>query len=69
MRGDPVPLFKRIPDKHCGNQSVIDGATIRRVKRQPASFARRKLASIVRKAITSYYTEQEQNEITQAANR
>jgi uncharacterized protein (DUF1778 family) len=39
------------------------------VKKQPGSFVRRKLAAIVRKAITSYYTEQEQHEIAQAAKR
>jgi Arc/MetJ family transcription regulator/predicted nucleic acid-binding protein len=33
-----VPLFKRIPDKDWGNQSVIDGATIRRVKNHTATI-------------------------------
>jgi hypothetical protein len=37
------------------------------VKKQPAALSRRKLASVVRKAITSYYTEQKQQEIAQAA--
>ena len=36
---------------------------------QPRSFARRKLSAVVRKAITSYYTEEEQQEVAQAAKR
>jgi hypothetical protein len=39
------------------------------VKKQPAGFRRRKLSSVVRKAITSYYTEQEQTEIEKAARQ
>jgi len=39
------------------------------VKKRPAAFSRRKLVSVVRKAITSYYTEQEQQEIAQSARR
>jgi uncharacterized protein (DUF1778 family) len=45
------------------------GATITPVKKQPAGFRRRKLSAVVRKAITSYYTDQEQMEITKAAKR
>jgi uncharacterized protein (DUF1778 family) len=49
---------------------VLDsGATIRSVKKQPAAFTRRKLAAVVRKAITSYYTEQEESEIKRAAKQ
>jgi len=62
-------LLNRIPDDLLGHHPASDGATIRRVKKQPASFTRRKLASVVRKAITSYYTQQEQQEIAQAAQR
>ena len=43
------------------------GATIDAVKKRPARLTRRKLAAVVRKAITSYYTEQEQLEIERAA--
>jgi uncharacterized protein (DUF1778 family) len=42
---------------------------IKRVKNQSVSFKRRKFAAVVRKAITSYYTEQEKREIAQAAKR
>jgi uncharacterized protein (DUF1778 family) len=37
------------------------------VKKRSARFTRRKLAAVVRKAITSYYTEQEQREVERAA--
>ena len=43
--------------------------TIMAVKKQPAAFKRRKLSSVVRRAITSYYTDQEQLEIEQAARQ
>jgi len=43
------------------------GATITAVRKQPAGFRRRKLSAVVRKAITSYYTDQEQIEIARAA--
>jgi uncharacterized protein (DUF1778 family) len=39
------------------------------VKKQPAGFRRRKLSAVVRKAITSYYTDQEQMEIEKAAKQ
>jgi len=39
------------------------------VKKKPAGFTRRKLAAVVRKAITSYYTEQEEREIEKAARQ
>jgi uncharacterized protein (DUF1778 family) len=39
------------------------------VKSKPPSFSRRKLSAVVRKAITSYYTAQEQQEIARAAER
>jgi uncharacterized protein (DUF1778 family) len=39
------------------------------VKEQSARFKRRKLSAVVRKAITSYYTEEEQIEIEQAARQ
>jgi len=45
------------------------GATITHVKRQAVGFTRRKLANVTRKAITSYYTEQEQQEIAEAAKQ
>ena len=38
------------------------------VKKQPVGF-RRKLSAVVRKAITSYYTDQEQMEIEKAARQ
>ena len=39
------------------------------VKKQSTVFKRRKLSSVVRRAITSYYTDQEQSEIEQAARQ
>ena len=45
------------------------GANIMAVKKQPAGFTRRKLSAVVRKAITSYYTDQEQLEIEKAARQ
>ena len=39
------------------------------VKAKSPSFSRRKLSAVVRKAITSYYTAEEQHEIAQAAKR
>jgi uncharacterized protein (DUF1778 family) len=39
------------------------------VKKEPVAFTRRRLSAVVRKAITSYYTEQEQEEIAEAARR
>jgi uncharacterized protein (DUF1778 family) len=39
------------------------------VKKEPVPITRRKLATVVRKAITSYYTEEEQQEIAKAAKR
>jgi uncharacterized protein (DUF1778 family) len=39
------------------------------VKKQPAGFRRRKLSAVVRKAITSYYTAQEEMEIQKAAEQ
>jgi uncharacterized protein (DUF1778 family) len=39
------------------------------VKRQPSGLRRRKLSTVVRKAITSYYTDQEQLEIEKAAKQ
>jgi uncharacterized protein (DUF1778 family) len=38
------------------------------VKKQPA-FKRRRLSAVIRKAITSYYTDQEQAEIEKAAKQ
>jgi uncharacterized protein (DUF1778 family) len=37
------------------------------VKKKSSSFTRRRLSAVVRKAITSYYTEQEHREIESAA--
>jgi hypothetical protein len=45
-----------------------DGVTMTDVKAKSPSF-RRKLSAVVRKAITSYYTAEEQQEIAQAAKR
>jgi uncharacterized protein (DUF1778 family) len=45
------------------------GVTITPVKKQPAGFKRRKLSAVVRKAITSYYTDQEQMEISKASKQ
>ena len=39
------------------------------VKKQSPGFRRRKLSAVVRKAITSYYTDQEQMEIEKAAKQ
>jgi len=39
------------------------------VKQRPSGFRRRKLSTIVRKAITSYYTDEEQKEISKAARQ
>ncbi len=41
--------------------------TIAPVKSESPSFVRRKLSAVVRKAVTAYYTEQEQQEIARAA--
>jgi len=38
-------------------------------KQQSPSFKRRRLSTVVRKAITSYYTDQEQQEIEKAAKQ
>lgn len=46
-----------------------DSDTITLVQNRPAAFTRRKLSAVVRKAITSYYTEQERQEIAEAAKR
>ncbi len=48
-------------------RSSNGGATITPVSKQPAGFRRRKLSAVVRKAITSYYTDKEQTEIAKAA--
>ena len=45
------------------------GATITPVKKQPAGFRRRKLSAVVRKAIISYYNEDEKQEIMRAAKK
>jgi uncharacterized protein (DUF1778 family) len=37
--------------------------------KKPAAIKRRKLSAVVRKAITSYYTDQEQLEIERAARQ
>jgi uncharacterized protein (DUF1778 family) len=37
------------------------------VKDKPAAFSRRKFSSVVRKAIISYYTQEEKQEISKAA--
>jgi hypothetical protein len=57
-----------------GNSSFSDSrdrslasANISLVKIRPPRFERRKLATAVRKAITSYYTEEEQREVRHAA--
>ena len=48
--------------------SGCGGCTIVAVKKRTPAFRRRKLSSVVvRKAITSYYSEQEQREIEKAA--
>ena len=39
------------------------------VKNQHTAFKRRKLSAVVRKAITSYYTDKEQLEIEKAARQ
>jgi hypothetical protein len=46
-----------------------DGVTMTDVKAKSPSFSRRKLSAVIRKAITSYYTAEEQQEIAQAAKR
>lgn len=62
---------KHIADGHLTDQpqGSEGGATIMAVKKQLAGFKRRKLATVVRKAITSYYTDQEQTEIAKAAKQ
>jgi hypothetical protein len=49
------------------SRSSDSSVTIVLVNKQPAGFKRRKLSTVVRKAITSYYTEKEQMEIEKAA--
>jgi uncharacterized protein (DUF1778 family) len=39
------------------------------VKEKPVAFTRRKFSAVVRKGIISYYTEQEKQEIAQAAKQ
>ncbi len=39
------------------------------MKKEAVAFTRRRLSAVVRKAITSYYTEHEEEEIAQAAKR
>lgn len=56
-----VRLFVRQPS------SLRSRCTIISVKKQPTRFKRRRLSSVVRKAITSYYTDLEQKEIEVAA--
>ena len=46
-----------------------ENVTMTDVKAKSPSFSRRKLSAVVRKAITSYYTAEEQQEIAQAAKR
>ncbi len=46
-----------------------DGVTMTDVKAKSPSFSRRKLSTVIRKAVTSYYTAEEQQEIAQAAKR
>jgi uncharacterized protein (DUF1778 family) len=50
-------------------RSFDSGATITPVRKPPAGFKRRKLSDVERKAITSYYTAQEQIEIEKAASQ
>ena len=46
-----------------------ENVTMTDVKAKSPSFSRRKLSAVVRKAITAYYTAEEQQEIAQAAKR
>jgi hypothetical protein len=46
-----------------------EDVTMTDVKAKSPSFSRRKLSAVVRKAITSYYTAEEQQEIARAAKR
>jgi len=48
---------------------VHGGATISFVKEKLLAFTRRKFSAVVRKGIISYYTEQEKQEIAEAAKR
>jgi uncharacterized protein (DUF1778 family) len=48
---------------------LYSGANITPVKKRTTSLRRRKLSAVVRKAITSYYTDQEQMEIEKAAKQ
>jgi hypothetical protein len=57
------------PNRSSQLKVFSSSATIMPVKKQPASFRRRRLSAVVRKAITSYYTEQEQMEIEKAAKQ
>ena len=45
------------------------GCTIFAVKKRAPAFRRRKLSAVVRKAIISYYNEQEKQEIARAAKK
>jgi hypothetical protein len=74
-KANPTTPLRRKPDcqvvyppRQAISSRFHSGATIMSVKRQPA-FTRRKLSAVVRKAITSYYTDQEQAEIEKAANQ
>jgi hypothetical protein len=58
------PVFHQLE-----HRTNCNSGTISCVKTEPVPVTRRKLAKVVRKAISSYYTEQEQQEIAQAAQR
>ena len=62
------PILPRIVPRPFAAAVPFDasGATVKPVKK-PVSFTRRKLSTVVRRAITSYYTEHEQAEIARAA--
>lgn len=59
--GMPYIVLANLPDR----PRVYDLC----VKQRQGGFRRRKLSSIVRKAITSYYTDEEQKEIERAARQ
>jgi hypothetical protein len=64
-----VYLLGRTKIINCPLRWPNSGVNIMLVTKQPASFRRRKLSTVVRKAITSYYTDQEQMEIEKAAKQ
>ena len=62
-------LHNRIPDLLSAGTPGVAGARIRSVKERPSPPRKRRLAFIARKAITSYYAQEEKQEIADAAKQ